>query len=155
VRPVVKGAGWVVVGALAIALVVPFEGFAPKPYYDAVGVKTICYGQTAADGANFSKVYTKAECEQMLVTDLQKYDGMIHSCIKVTLPPHREAALVSFTYNLGQGALCHGAVARDLNAGNVLGACNAILLYNHAGGHVLVGLTKRRQVERTLCLRND
>ena len=151
-HPVARGAMWL---AIAIPLIAGFEGFSGKVYRDSVGVKTICYGQTAVDGADFSKVYTKAECEQMLGTDLAKYDKMVHSCVHVALPPHREAALVSFTYNLGEGALCHGAVARDLNAGNVVGGCNAILAYDHAGGRVLAGLTKRRQVEKTLCLRND
>lgn len=141
--------------AIAITVVAGFEGYYGHVYRDAVGVKTICYGQTAADGADFSKVYTKAECEQMLGKDLQRYDAMVHSCIKVALPPHREAALVSFVYNLGQGALCHGAVARDLNAGNVAGGCNAMLAYDHAGGRRLAGLTRRRQAERAMCLRSD
>lgn len=147
--------GWAAAAAICVSLVAGFEGYSGTPYRDAVGVKTICYGQTAADHADFSKVYTKAECMQMLGTDLQKYDVMVHSCIKIDLPPHREAALVSFVYNLGQGALCHGAVARGINAGNVLAGCNAILQYNHAGGRVLSGLTRRRQAERALCLQTD
>jgi lysozyme len=151
-HPAARTAAWVLI---AVPLVAGFEGFSGKVYRDSVNVKTICYGQTAADGADFSKVYTKTECEQMLGTDLAKYDKLVHSCIKVALPPRREAALVSFVYNIGQGALCHGAVARDLNAGNIAGGCNAILQYDHAGGRVLTGLTKRRQVEKALCLRND
>src|SRR5208283_5693331 len=111
-----KVAAW---ATIATVLVAGFEGYSGHVYRDAVGVKTICYGQTGNDGADFSKVYSKAECEQMLGVDLQKYDAMVHSCIKVPLPPHREAALVSFTYNLGQGALCHGAVARNINAGHI------------------------------------
>jgi lysozyme len=151
-HPAARTAAWVLI---AVPLVAGFEGFSGKVYRDSVNVKTICYGQTAADGADFSKVYTKTECEQMLGTDLAKYDKMVHSCIHVTLPPHREAALVSFSYNLGKGALCRGVVARDLNAGNVANGCRAILLYDHAGGRVLAGLTRRRQAEYQLCLRND
>jgi len=151
-RVATRGAAWL---ALALSLVAVWEGFSPTVYRDSVGVKTICYGQTAADGADFSQVYTKAECEQMLGTDLVKYDAMVHTCIHVTLPPHRESALVSFVYNLGQGALCRGAVARYLNAGNVAAGCHAILAYDHAGGRVLAGLTARRRVEAALCLRSD
>lgn len=141
--------------AIAIAFVAPFEGYSGHVYRDEVGVKTICYGQTADDGADFSKVYTEAECRDMLGKDLQKYDQMVHSCIHVPLPPHREAALVSFVYNLGQGALCRGAVARNINAGNITAGCNAMLAYNHAGGRVLAGLTRRREAERAMCLRED
>lgn len=156
VHPVVKTAAhtaaWV---TLAVTMVASFEGLYTHAYRDAVGVKTICYGATAADHVDFNRTYTPQQCKDMLGVDLQKYDVMVHSCIKVPLPPHREAALVSFTYNLGQGALCKGAVARNLNAGNVTAGCNAMLAYNHAGGKVLRGLTTRRQQERTMCLRND
>ena len=147
-----RGAAWL---TIATVLVAAFEGYSGHVYRDAVGVETICYGQTADDGANFSKVYTKTECLQMLGRDLTKYDVMVHSCIKVTLPPHREAALVSFVYNLGQHALCSGAVARNLNNGNIQAGCRAMLQYDHAGGKTLKGLTRRRQVEEQLCLRND
>ena len=147
-----RGAAWL---TIATVLVAAFEGYSGHVYRDAVGVETICYGQTADDGANFSKVYTKAECLQMLGQDLQTYDSMVHSCIKVPLPPHREAALVSFVYNLGQHALCSGAVARNLNNGNIQAGCRAMLQYDHAGGKTLAGLTRRRQAEYQLCLRND
>lgn len=151
----VAGGGIAAALVIAIPFVAAFEGYFPKVYRDSVGVKTICYGQTASDGADFSKVYTKAECEQMLGTDLQRYDEMVRRCVPKVQPPHREAALVSFVYNLGQGALCHGIVARDINAGNVARGCNGMLAYDHAGGRRLAGLTRRRQAERALCLRSD
>jgi len=147
-----RGAAWL---TIAVTLVAGFERFSGTTYRDAVGVKTICYGQTAADGADFSKVYTKAECEQMLGVDLQKYDAMLRSCIKVPLPPHREAALVSAVYNLGRGAICNGPIAKNLNAGNIAAGCQALHGYNHAHGRVLDGLTRRRETEIKLCLRND
>jgi lysozyme len=139
---------------IAIPFVAAFEGYSGKVYRDEVGVKTICYGQTAADGADFSKVYTKAECEQMLGVDLAKYQAQVRKCIPKVQPPHREAALVSFAYNLGPHALC-GAVGRDINAGNITAGCNAMLAYDHAGGRRLAGLTRRRVAERALCLRSD
>lgn len=161
IHPAVRtGAGVAAAIALAIPLVAAFEGFSARPYVDRVGTgqpETWCYGATKADGPPppYSKVFTKEECQAQLGHDLLKYDAMVHSCIKVPLPPHREAALVSFTYNVGQGALCHGAVAKQLNAGNVVAGCNALLAYNHAAGRVLAGLTSRRQKERQLCLRDD
>jgi lysozyme len=155
-KPTARAAGSIAAAlAIAIPFVAAFEGYYPRVYRDPVGVKTICYGQTAADGANFSKVYTKAECEAMLGKDLARYDAMVRKCIPKVQPPHREAALISFVYNLGQGALCHSAVARHINAGNITAGCNAMLAYNHAGGRVLSGLTRRRQAERALCLRGD
>ena len=87
VHPAVKVAGaaatagavtWL---AIATPFVGGFEGYSGKPYRDSVGVLTICYGATAADHVDFSKTYTKAECEQMLGTDLQKYEAQIRPCI--------------------------------------------------------------------------
>src|SRR5579859_1343435 len=109
--------------AIAIPFVANFEGYFPRVYRDPVGVRTICYGQTAADGADFSKVYTKAECEDMLGKDLERYNKYVDNCIHVALPPHRRAALISFVYNLGQGGLCPGPVARNINAGNIAAGC--------------------------------
>jgi lysozyme len=153
-----KAGAWV---GLAVAMVGAYEGFAPKPYVDKIGTGqpiTWCYGETKADGRPvppFSKVFTKEECQSDLGKDLLKYDAMVHSCVKVTLPPHREAALVSFVYNLGQGPLCRSSIARNLNAGNIPAACNAILAYDHARGVRVAGLTRRRQMERADCLRED
>ena len=140
--------------AVAMPLVAAFEGYYPRAYRDPVGVKTICYGQTAVDGADFSKTYTKAECEKMLGVDLAKYQAQVRRCVPTVQPPHREAALVSFTYNLGGGALCR-TVGPKIAAGKVAEGCKAMLAYNHAGGRVLAGLTRRRQAEYKLCLRND
>src|ERR1700735_5497469 len=90
-----KKAGWV---AIAVTIVGSFEGLYLHPYYDVVGVKTVCYGATAADHVDLSRSYTKAECDQMLGDDLPKYDAQIQKCLnKATydaLPPHRHAALV-------------------------------------------------------------
>jgi lysozyme len=160
IHPAVKGAAgataaWLVI---AVALVAPSEGLYTKAYYDIVGVKTVCYGATAADGVDLTRTYTPAECRAILSKDLVKYDKMVHSCIHVAIPPNREGALVDFTYNLGQGALCHGAVARDLNAGNVAAGCYAMLAYDHGRVHgrmqKIKGLTARRHLEYPLCLKD-
>jgi lysozyme len=162
IHPAAKGAAaatavWL---TIAVALVGPFEGLALKPYVDYIGrghPESWCYGKTAADGdpPPYSKVFTKEECDTDLGRDLVIYDAMVHKCVHVTLPPHREAALVSFSYNLGVGALCHGAVARRLNYGDVVGGCRAMLGYDHASGHRIPGLTRRRQAEFRMCLRSD
>lgn len=146
---------------IATTFVAGWEGFASKPYTDWIGTGhpvTWCYGETKADGPvpPMDTVFTKEECTAELQQKLTtKYDPAVRACIHVPLPPHREAALVSFAYNLGPAALCNGPVARYLNAGNVTAACNAMLAYNHAGGRVVAGLTNRRQAERKLCLMSN
>lgn len=147
---------WVTV---AVTIIAGFEGFSSRPYRDSVGVETVCYGQTAADHADFSKIYTKTQCQQMLGADLPKYDAPLKACLKPevynALPIHRHAALVSLAYNVGSGAVCKSSVVRDLNAGRITQACNDFLKFDRAGGKVLQGLVNRRKAERKLCLMND
>lgn len=148
-------AAWIAIAMVAVA---GFEGLYTKAYKDPVGVVTICYGVTNADRpVHMGDKYTPAECKKFLEEDLPKYYAMVRKCIpKIdSFPPHRQAALVSFTYNVGQGNLCKSSVARKLNAGDVRGGCDALLLWNKAGGRELRGLTNRRVAERKECLRSD
>lgn len=154
------GAAVAAVTALSIAasFIAPFEGYFPKAYLDPVGIRTICYGITQGDlkydGASFSGVYTKEECLQFLEKDLVRYQAEVRKCVPKVQPLHREAALISFVYNLGGGALC-GPVGRNINAGNISAGCRDMLAYNHAAGRVLSGLTRRREAEMTMCLMSD
>lgn len=147
---------WAVV---AVAMIAPFEGYYGHAYRDVVGVKTICYGATAADGIDFNRTYTKQECLDILQKDLPKYDAPLKKCIVPSvydsLPPHRHAALVSLAYNIGSAGVCRSSVVRDLNAGRVTQACNDFLKFDRAGGRVIQGLVNRRRQERVACLRND
>lgn len=145
--------------AVAITMIAPFEGYYGHPYRDSVGVKTICYGATAADGIDFNRTYTKQECLQILAKDLPKYDAPLKRCIKPevydALPAHRHAALVSLAYNVGSAGVCRSSVVRDLNAGRVVQACNDFLKFDRGGGRVIQGLVNRRRQERVACLRQD
>jgi lysozyme len=168
-KPAVKVAGGAVAVAAAtwLAIATPFvggfEGYAKRPYVDTVGTGhpiTWCYGETAADGGKvppMGTLFTKAECTASLQEKLTKvYDPMVRKCINAKyLTPHREAALVSFVYNLGPGALCNGPIGRYINAGNIAAGCNAMLAYDHAAGRRLAGLTARRQAEAAYCRRSD
>lgn len=145
--------------AVAVAMIAPFEGYYGHAYRDVVGVKTICYGATAADGIDFNRTYTKQECLQILAKDLPKYEAPLQKCIKpevyAALPPHRHAALVSLAYNVGSASVCRSSVVRDLNAGRVRQACDDFMKFDRAGGRVIQGLVNRRRQERVACLRND
>jgi lysozyme len=142
----------------ALSIVAAWEGLYTHAYRDPVNVVTICYGVTNADRpVKMGDKYTAEECKGMLREMLPKYDAMAKKCIPAldSFPPHRHAAIVSFTYNVGQGNLCKSSVARHLNAGNVKAGCDALLMWNKAGGQVLKGLDNRRRQEREWCLRSD
>jgi lysozyme len=145
-----KKAGW---GAIAVTLIAGFEGLYTYAYRDVVGVKTVCYGHI--ENVKMGDHYTPEQCKQMLLDDLPRYDACVQKAIHVRMPDHRHAAILSFTYNVGCGALQKSSVARKLNQGDVQGGCHALLLYNKAGGRVIKGLDNRRHAELKECLRSD
>lgn len=143
-------AGWI---GLAVTAICGFEGLYTYAYRDVVGVKTVCYGHI--EDVKMGDKYTVAECKAMLAKDLPRYEAMVQKCIHVKMPDHRHAAILSFTYNVGGAGLCKSTVARRLNAGDVQGGCDALLMWNKAGGRVIKGLDNRRRAERKLCLMKD
>jgi lysozyme len=124
---------------------------------DPPGVITACIGRTNYDDPNLKAgdTFTKTQCQELLKQDLLKYDAMLLFCVHVDLPPHRHAALLSFVYNVGQGALCRSSVAHEINAGHVQAGCGALMRYTRANGKELQGLKNRRTAERAWCLRED
>ena len=71
----------------------------------------------------------------------------------------RQAALLSFSYNLGPARICNSQIAPLLNAGKDAQACELMKAYVRANGRVLQGLVNRRDDpvwgEEAWCMRND
>lgn len=110
------------------------------------GTLTIGYGHTA--GVTVGQVITKEQAENMLKSDLKKYEKYVTDNVKLELNENQFSALVSFTYNCGVGNL------RTLVKGRTVDQiANSILLYNKSGGKVLNGLVRRRKAERELFLK--
>ena len=145
----------VIVGATAAAGLLAFvptqEGTVNKTYKDIGGVLTYCTGAT--ENAIWGKTYTNDECKAQLDKDLARHADGVMSCIKVPLTDGQKVAFVDVAYNIGIGAFCGSSMLRKANAGDMIGACDSLLLWNKAGGKVIPGLTARRQRERELCLK--
>ena len=143
---------------IVITLVGGFEGLRNYAYRDPVGIPTICFGETR--GVKMGNYETTAECKTMLGDRLIEFETGIRKCLKdpdgVPLNPY--IASLSLSYNIGQGAFCGSTVRKQLDAKNWRAACDAILAWDKvrvAGVLVrLPGLTKRRQAERALCLKD-
>lgn len=144
---VAAGAGAI---AIATAAVGVFEGLVLTTYPDVGGVPTYCYGETK--DAQWGKTYTKEQCDQQLAGRLVEFNRGVNSCVTAELPDTRRAAYVSLAYNIGVGAFCRSTVVKRINAGDVTGSCDAILMWNKVNGVTWRGLTKRREQERELCL---
>jgi lysozyme len=145
-----------IVGAAAAAALLAFtptqEGRVLKTYRDIGGVLTYCDGAT--ENAQAGKVYTPAECDAQLDRDLERHAAGIAACVPMDqLTDGQRVAFVDVAYNIGVQAFCGSSMARKASTGDMAGACDALLLWNRAGGREVVGLTKRRQRERELCMK--
>jgi GH24 family phage-related lysozyme (muramidase) len=101
------------------------------------------------------EVFSDAECARLLRGELPRYLRMVDRQIKVAMPPHRYSAVLSFTYNAGEGTLKKSSIKRNMNAGRTTSACDDFLQYDVANHRVLQGLENRRRAERSFCLRED
>lgn len=148
-KSVVIGGTVAGVMALALAVVQPWEAYAPKPYVDMVGVATYCYGDT---GPHEQRVYTEQECAQQLNTRLGSFLAGISQCIKRPMREREWAAVLSFSYNVGVSATCRSTMVRRINAGEKGPAwCAELDKWVYAGGKRVRGLVNRRAAERKLC----
>jgi len=149
---VAVGAGAAI--AIAVPLVAQFEGLWLKAKVDTIGTGrpvTWCYGETEGR-VKVGQTFTKSECDAMLAGKLPRYASEIDWCIKVPISDKTRASFISFSYNVGSSCFCHSTIVKRLNKGDIKGACDAMLMWNRAGGHVVRGLTNRRVAERKLCL---
>ena len=142
--------------AIATALAIPMEGLRQFAYYDPPGVLTVCYGSTT--DVVKGKKYSLEECKQRLDDDMLNAILTVERCVP-GLPDNVLAAFGDAVYNIGPKVACdkqRSTAARKLAAGDIAGACNELPKWNKARvGGVMVplpGLTKRRELERTICL---
>lgn len=140
------------IAAAAIALVGSWEGLRTVSYRDVVGIPTVCFGETR--GVKMGDRYTVDECKAMLGDALGDFEQGMRACLKNpdAIPAKSYVAFLSAAYNIGNRAFCNSSMARKANAGDLRGACDALMNWNKAGGRVVKGLTNRRAEERRICI---
>ena len=134
--------------AQGLDLVKRFEGLRLGAYQDAAGVWTIGYGHTG--NVHPGQRITEAHAEQLLRKDVAWAEDAVRKNVDVPLSQGQFDALVSFTFNLGAGALQRSTLLQKLNAGDYAGAQAEFGRFVHAGGRVLPGLVRRRADEAEL-----
>lgn len=134
------------------SFIMSMEGVKTTAYPDpALGknVPTICAGHTK--GVYLGQQATLQQCQQWLVEDTTYAGKAVKRLVKVEVTQEQYDALVSFTYNLGEGTLAHSSLLMYINKGLCKEAGAAFLLYDKAkvNGRLvpLKGLTKRRKGE--------
>ena len=128
-------------------LVKRFEGLRLERYLDAAGLPTIGYGHLIRPGEEFGDGITETEAEELLRRDLQLAERAVLRLIRVPLTDGRFDALVSFTFNLGPGALQRSTLRRKVNREEHALVPAEFLRWVWAGGRKLKGLVRRRQAE--------
>ena len=123
-----------------------YESYKGSSYICCGGKKTIGYGHT---GEHVNKRWiSEKEAEYILSDELMEYRDIVLSVVKVPLTPYQLAALTSFTFNCGRGAL--NALVNQpnrLNDGNYDSVSEIMPMYRRAGGKIRKGLVKRRAWE--------
>ena len=128
-------------------------GLPPHAYLDEIAspaVWTIGYGHTG--GVRSGQVVTEAQARKLLADDLKDAARTVAREVKVPLTVRQRIALISIVFNCGPGALDDTHLIKDLNAGRYKAAADRFLEWDHAGGVVVEGLTRRREAERWMFL---
>ena len=131
-----------------IDLIKEYEGLRLESYYCPAGILTIGYGHTGPD-VWVGMVITEPEAEELLKQDLIKFENAIKKYITVPLNQNQFDALVSFTYNVGPGALQNSTLKKRLNAGEDPNkvAEEELPRWNKGFNGPLPGLIRRREAE--------
>ena len=137
-----------------LSLIKRFEGFEPHIYKDAAGYPTIGYGHLlrAGEAEFFKNGISEAAGEALLIKDVLYAEQAVLRLIKVPLTDGQFDALVSFTFNLGSGALQRSTLRRKINSEEHDEVPQQLMRWIWAGGRKLRGLVRRRKAEAVLYL---
>lgn len=130
-------------------VVVRFEGFSSTIYTCPAGYPTIGYGHVvlAHEREQFAAGVTQAEATELLRQDARIAERAVLRLISVPLTDGQFDALVSFTFNLGAGALQRSTLRRKVNRGEHESVPSELMKWVWAARKKLPGLVRRRQAE--------
>lgn len=136
-----------------MALIKRFEGFSATPYLCPAGWWTIGWGAVRDGTGEPITVATLSvagdEAETLLRRDVGLAERAVLRLIEVPLADGQFDALVSFTFNLGAGALQRSALRRKVNRQEHADAPKEFRKWLWGGGKRLPGLVRRREAEAT------
>jgi lysozyme len=143
------------INAAGLALIKSFEGCELKAYRDIGGVLTIGYGHTGPDVTADLEI-TQNEADYLLGQDLLRFENGVNALVTHSINPNQFAALVSFAYNVGLGALGESRLLAYVNASNYAAAAGEFHRWVYAGsGEPVAGLVRRRGAEAQLFMTPD
>ena len=138
----------------AIELIKKFEGCKLASYQCSAKVWTIGFGSTFYE--NGAKVQpgdtiTQHRAESLLLITANKFATEVRKLVKSNLNEKQMAALISFAFNLGIGALQKSTLLKLVNSNPSSPQIrNEFMKWINAGGKPLNGLIRRRKAEADL-----
>ncbi len=135
-----------------IDVIKSFEGCELTAYVCPAGVLTIGVGHTGPD-VKPGMTITQARADELLAQDLVRFEQAVDRLIDPTQQQCQFDAIVSFTFNVGEGALEGSTLRRRMNAGEDLNTVAREELpkwVKGAGNEPLPGLVRRRDAEVAL-----
>lgn len=142
---------------LALQIIRDFEGFSPKKYRDSQGW-SIGYGHfiRATEPWLLTATISRDEAEALLVADVQAFAAVVDKAVKVKISEKARASLISFAYNVGEGAFKSSTLLSLVNQGKQDEAAKQFdrWVYDTASGKpvVIPALVTRRAAEKSLFL---
>ncbi|MGR9056093.1 lysozyme [Rhizobium leguminosarum] len=133
-------------------LIKPWEGLVLTAHFDPFAkIWDICHGETRIDGKPVKPglTKTKAQCEAMLEERVKRdyYEPLTKQIKGFTrFPIGVQASMISGAYNFGVAGMVNSTAARLAMQGRYREACEAQTVWNKAGGHIVQGLVKRREM---------
>jgi len=131
-----------------------FEGSKNRAYRDSAGLWTIGVGHLIRrdEPHLLTARLTDQEVLDLLRADVKTAEAAVNRLVRVPLTQGQFDALVSFTFNLGAGALAGSTLLKRVNAGRLDDVPAELRKWVRAGGKVVRGLVNRREAEAAMWL---
>ena len=129
---------------VGVDLIKSFEGLRLESYYCSANVLTIGYGHTSS--VYEGQTITEHDAEELLRKDLMWFEQEVCRLINGPLTQNEFDSIVSFTFNVGSGALSDSTFRRRMNTGEPKAVCFQEEFPRWTNGG-LAGLVRRRDAE--------
>jgi lysozyme len=148
-----------------LRLLAEWEGFKNDVYKDVANFKTIGVGHLLTKDERASGILyigdqevewrdglTDDDVVALLAQDVGPREDVVNDCVTTSLEQGQFDALVSFVFNVGDGAFRKSTLLRLINQGTFSLVPEQFMRWNKAGGRVVAGLNNRRSNEVRLWL---